>query len=283
MEWLHIVLDLVVQLWDVGSSSWEIYWSSECSKVNQSIHCVSLEGIQEVLGKETSDNFLISSNKLILSSSHLQVSSINFITLSGTSFFKSLCLHQFSFFQLQETSLMFSQNLSFIFFDDFNSGVFNRFTNQDLQNWLDFIIEIKEFWIPVHDLDFLIFTSLILYKYGSWWSINVIVRLNIWFISEVFFVIQCFPKVWTLHLSHLDVLLLLLLLLMPHFFLMSAHSHFLLSLFHISLINFLLLNECGIRLHINRDNQCCESITTHNTAIIHEILRCHLTIKNKSC
>lgn len=92
-------------------------------------------------------------------------------------------------------------------------------------------------------------------------------------VDEIMFISKLFPDIGALHLLHLHVILVLLHSLLSHLFLVTSNSHFFLSLLHISLFHFLLFNECGIRLHVDWDNECCESVTPDNSSIVHNILR----------
>ena len=167
----------------------------------------------------------------------------------------------------------------FILFNNFNSGVFDRFTNKHLQNRFNFVFIIKQISISVKNLSLFYFTFRIWNQNGIWRSINIIVRLNVVLIDHVLMITQFLPQISTLHLLSLHIKLIAFLqLLLSEFFLLSSPSHFFLSLTHICFLHLLFFYQSWIWLHINRNYKCCESITSNNTSIIHKILRGHLTI-----
>lgn len=93
-------------------------------------------------------------------------------------------------------------------------------------------------------------------------------------------------------LVHLHLLLLLLLVGVLVLIILSfAAIHLLLHLLvHFLLLHlleaivsgnsrfFLLFDAHRVRLHVNRDHKGCESVTTDDTTIVHNVLRCDLNV-----
>ena len=158
--------------------------------------------------------------------------------------------------------------------------MFNRFSNKNLKNWFDFIFVIEKIWISVENLSSFNFSLWIRDENCIGGSINIVVWLQFKFVDHILVITELFPHIGALHLNHLHVVLIFLHLLVSHFFLLSSHSHFFLSLLHVGLFHLLLFNKSRVWLHIDRDDESCKSITSYNTAIIHDVLRGNLTIKH---
>jgi len=165
-----------------------------------------------------------------------------------------------------------------MFLNNFDSCMFDRFSNKHLKNRLDFILIIKKIWISIENLSSLDFSFWVWNEDSIWSSINVVIRLQFKFINHILMVTELFPHVGTLHLNHLHIVLVFLLLLVSHFFLLPSHPHFFLSLFHIGFFHLLFFNKSRIWLHIDWNDQGGKSISSNHTAIIHDVLRSNLTI-----
>lgn len=146
---------------------------------------------------------------------------------------------------------MFGELLVFILLDDFNSSMFDRFSNEYLKNWFNFVFIIKKIRILIPDLSLLWVTSSVWNQDSLRWSVNVIVRFNFHFVNHVMMVTQFFPSVSTLHLLHLHILLVFLHLLLSELIFLSSSSDFILTLAHVGLFHFLFFDKCWIWLHIN--------------------------------
>lgn len=189
-----------------------------------------------------------------------------------------MSFHKVSLLLLEKLLLVLTKDHSFILFNHFDSCIFNGFTNKDLKDWFNFIFVIKKIWISIEYLSYFVITLWIWNENSIWWSINEVVWLQLKLINHVLVIRELFPKVSTLHLSHLKVLMVLLHLLMSHVLLGTSHSHVILPLTKEGFLHLLLFNESWVWLHVDWDNQSSKGVTTDNTTIIHDVLRGHLPI-----
>lgn len=72
-----------------------------------------------------------------------------------------------------------------MFLDHLNSGMFDRFTNENLENWLDFVLVIEKIRVSVVYLSSFDLTLWVRNEYGVRGSIDVVVWLKIVFINHV--------------------------------------------------------------------------------------------------
>lgn len=129
-------------------------------------------------------------------------------------------------------------------FDDFNARMFDGFSNEHLQDWLDFVFVIEEVRITFKNLRGLGLTLGVWNENGRWWPVNKVVWLDLVLRNEVVTVTEVLPVVSPRHLLHLNVLVpLFFALTLPLPFLdKTTLAHLFLTLFHKSLLHSLLLN-----------------------------------------
>lgn len=156
--------------------------------------------------------------------------------------------------------------------------MFNGFSDKYLKNWFNLVFIIKEIRILIPNLSLLWVTSSIWNQNCLWWSINVIIWFNFHFVYHIVMITKLLPSVSALHLLHLHILLVFLHLLLSKLIFLSSSSNFILSLSHVSFFHLLFFNKGWIRLHIDRNNQSCESVTSHNSTIVHQVLWSDLNI-----
>jgi len=162
-----------------------------------------------------------------------------------------------------------SQLLVFILLNNFNSSMFNGFSNKYLKNRFDFVFVIEEIGILIPDLSLLWVSSSVWNQDSLRWSVNIIVRFDFHFVNHVVMVAQFFPGVSTLHLLHLHILLVFLHLLLSKLIFLSSSSNLILSLTHVSFFHFLFFNKCWIWLHVNWNHQSGKSVTSYDSSIVH--------------
>ena len=158
----------------------------------------------------------------------------------------------------------------------------NRLSYENLKNWFYLIFKIEQVWIIIKNLSLFQISLWIWYEYSLGRLINIEVIFFIIILDELVHVAcitEFLPHVLLLHLLHLDSMLILSHLLLPHLLLLPSSSKLLLPLFHVGFFHLLLFNQCGIWLHIYRNDKSCESVTSYNSSIIHYVLRSNLTIK----
>jgi hypothetical protein len=153
-----------------------------------------------------------------------------------------------------------------------------------LKNWLNFIFVIEKVWIALENLSSFHFSLWIRNENSCRRAVNVVIRLDFGFRNIILSITELFPIIIHGPLLHLHILISFLFsfaLSLP-FLNLSAHSHFFLPLLHIGLLHSLLFNESRVWLHIDWNNKSCESITTNNTPIIHDVLGRDLTVNVKN-
>ena len=166
-----------------------------------------------------------------------------------------------------------------ILLNDFNPCMFNWLSNKHLQNRLNFIFIIEQVSITVEDLRCLGFSFRVWNQDCIWRTIDVIIRFDVVLVHHVLMVWELFPLVCTLHLLLLHIgLIAFLHLLLPIVLLLSSSPHLFLPLAHICLFHLLLFYEGWVWLHVHWDDEGCECVSSHDTSIVHQILRGHLTI-----
>ena len=166
-------------------------------------------------------------------------------------------------------------------FNYFYSSMFNRLSNKYLKNWFNFIFVIEEIGISIENLSCLRLSFRIWNENGRWWSINIVVCLYLCFRNITFTITKLLPVVGPGHLLHLQILisLFLTLALSLSFLSKSTLAHLFLPLLHIGLFHSLLFDQSWVWLHIHRNYKCSKCISTNNTTIVHDVLRCHLAIR----
>ena len=168
-----------------------------------------------------------------------------------------------------------------VFLDYFNSSMLNALADQNLKNGLHFVFIIKQVWITLENLSLLSFTLGVGDENCSGRPVDVVVGINVVLVHHVLVVTEFFPHIRTLHLGHLHILLLLhFALLLAHALLgLSALAHLLLTLLHVGLFHPLFFYQGRIGLHVDRDDKGSKCVATHHPAVIHNILRSHLTVE----
>ena len=90
-------------------------------------------------------------------------------------------------------------------------------------------------------------------------------------------VTEFLPHIGTLHLHHGHIVLLVVLhLLLAEVVLLPSSTHLVSAGVLVLLFHLLLLNEGGVGLHVHGDHQGGESVASHHSAIVHDVLRGHL-------
>ena len=90
----------------------------------------------------------------------------------------------------------------------FNASLLERFANEHLKDRFDLQIEIKQVWIDILHLDCLVSAFFIWDVHSTWWSIDVVVRLNLRLIDHPVAIIQFSPVVHDGWGGHLHVRLI---------------------------------------------------------------------------
>lgn len=171
----------------------------------------------------------------------------------------------------------------FIFFNDFDSSMLERFADKHLQDGLHLILIIKEIWITFKNLSCFRLSFWIWNEDCIWRPVDVVVWRNFTLGNEAIPVTELFPIVLPRHLLHLQVLVSLLLPFSLSLSLLSEATlpHLVLALLHVRLLHPLLLYERRIRLHIDRNDECGKRIPADNSTIVHNILRSYLSVNEK--
>ena len=87
----------------------------------------------------------------------------------------------------------------------FNASLLERFANEHLKDRLSLQIEIKQVWIHILHLDRLVSAFFIWDVHSTWWSIDVVIRLNLRLIDHPVAIIQFSPVVHDGRGGHLHV------------------------------------------------------------------------------
>jgi hypothetical protein len=157
--------------------------------------------------------------------------------------------------------------------------MFYCLTNQHLEHWFHFLLEIKQVIVSIEYLSSLLM-SLLIWNVGCIWrSVDEIVWLDLVFINHVLMVTQILPQVGRLVDINLIILLLIMNFILSHLILLSPYSYFFPPLALISLFHLLFLNKGWVWLHVDWDDECSKGVASDHTTIIHDILGCNLTIK----
>lgn len=151
---------------------------------------------------------------------------------------------------------MLAEDGTFIFFDDLYASVLDGLANKHLKNGLDLVLVVEQERITLPDLRALGFSLRVGNKDGIGSSINTVVRIDVVLVLAIVMVAQLLQLIHILHLSHLHVLLTLFLAftIALSFLGEASLAHLLLLLTNVSLLNSLLLNKSGVRLHVDRDD-----------------------------
>lgn len=85
-----------------------------------------------------------------------------------------------------------------------------------------------------------------------------------------------------MHGLHLHILLTLIFSLLLPLPLLgeTTLAHLPLLLVDVSLLKALLLNECWIRLHVDRNDERGKSVAANDTTIVHDVLRSDFAVMN---
>lgn len=137
-------------------------------------------------------------------SSGLQVSSIYLLVFTIASLLQSLGLDKHRLFLLLEDSLLLFELERFMALYDFHSCMLDCLTDEHLQDWFSFDIEVEQAQLFVIKLDGLIVAVLVWHELGSSWLVDVEVSWNRVFIHHVVLVVQRRPvrvlRRWALEL-----------------------------------------------------------------------------------
>ena len=109
--------------------------------VTHLLKSVTFERLKKIFGHHAGTHLEAATVLLILGCTVLQCSPFDLTTTTIPSGFHPLCLHELSFFDLQELSFVLSQFSSLLLLNDLNSCCLTALADQHLQDWLD--LEIK--------------------------------------------------------------------------------------------------------------------------------------------
>lgn len=252
---------------------------------------------EESLGHRARGKLLVSSDAHGTLCAHLHVTTFDLLVFAVASSFNTLSLHKLRLFHLLEVGLVSTELLLFEILNDFDASMFKTLSNEHLQDWLSFQVEIKQVKVLINHLNLFVFTLSVGDENGVRSSVDIVIWLNVGFINHVFVITELSHNFVThllllhvhllllLHLKlhllvvhHLASILVLLLLFELLLFHLLVTDHLHLSATFVFLDLLLLLHHHRVRLHVDGNDECCKGVTTHNTSVEHNILRSHFDV-----
>mmetsp|Transcript_33086 Transcript_33086/g.32464 ORF Transcript_33086/g.32464 Transcript_33086/m.32464 type:complete len:274 (+) Transcript_33086:1565-2386(+) len=247
-----------------------ISWRPQNSDVFEFLECVSFEQSHELLGHQPGSHFLVGPADLTFGCSEVGIPALGFSPSSVSGCFHSLSLHEFGFFDNEELLLVVEQLLFLPLFDDFDSGVLASLADQHLEDGFHFQFKIVEFFVI--DLDFLVDSFFVLHEDWSRRLVDVVVGLELCFVSHILEVVELLPVVLVFEFSLSLVLLLFVFESFASEFFIPLLAESLHAVLPFELLFSLFLGQDGIWLQTRWDHDGSEGISSDNSSVVHDIL-----------